>query len=323
VTPSDCSALVLAAGLGTRLWPLTCVRAKAAAPAAGRPLVARVLDSLAGWGVPSVVVNLHHLPQTITRLVGDGSEWGLRLRYSWEPRVLGSAGGPRRALPLVESDPFLIVNADTLTDVDLRALLEAHRRSGALVTLAVVPNTMPHRYSGLLIDMDSAVVGFTPRGDPRPSQHFIGVQVVARTVFADLPDGEPAESVGGVYRALGAARPGAVRVWLSGASFHDIGTPREYFDTSFTLAAARGWRHIPPGRDTVVAPSARVERSILWDRVRVGAGAALDRCIVADDVEIPPGLRLSGRVVVPAGCCDERPGLERIGDLAMVPLATR
>ena len=319
MTPSDRSALVLAAGLGTRLWPLTCVRAKAAAPVAGRPLVSRVLDTLARWRVASAVVNLHHLPHTITGIVGDGSEWGLPVRYSWEPTVLGSGGGPRHALPLLDSDPFFIVNADTLTDVDLAGLLEAHERTGALVTLAVVPNTMPDHYSGLLAGDDHSVVGFTRKGDHTPSHHFIGVQVAARSVFAHLPDGEPAESVTGVYRELMTARPGSVRVWPSPASFDDIGTPRDYVETSFRLAAAEGPDSLR-GAGGDIAASARVSRTILWDRVQIGADAVLEECVLTDDVRIPAGLRLSGSVVVRADRCEDRAGVERVGDLAIVRL---
>src|SRR5689334_2906607 len=120
------SALVLAAGLGTRLDPLTRLVAKAAVPIGRLSLLEHALDFLRRQGVTDVVVNLHYKPATITRLLGDGSHLGMRVRYSWEQPVLGSAGGPRRALPLLDSDPFLIVNGDTLVDIDLSAMLASH-----------------------------------------------------------------------------------------------------------------------------------------------------------------------------------------------------
>ena len=134
-------ALLLTAGLGTRLRPLSDVRAKAAVPVNGQPLVHRVMRWLAAAGVRDLVLNLHHKPSSITGAVGDGLELGVRVRYSWEQPVLGSAGGPRHALPLLTdgtSEPFLIVNGDTLTDVDVGTLVEHHRRSGALVTMALI-----------------------------------------------------------------------------------------------------------------------------------------------------------------------------------------
>src|SRR5579872_7172843 len=113
------SALVLAAGLGLRLRPLTLVRAKPAIPLAGEPLIRRILRWLASHQVTDIVVNLHHLPETITAVVGDGSDVAVAVRYSWEqPRVLGSAGGPACALPPLGRS-FFIVNGDTLSDLDL------------------------------------------------------------------------------------------------------------------------------------------------------------------------------------------------------------
>src|ERR1700681_369815 len=129
-------ALVLAAGLGMRLRPLTTVRAKPAIPVAGDPIARRIVRWLAGGGVAKLVVNLHHLPETIARVLGDGSDLGARVRYSWEqPVVLGSAGGPRLALPIIGVDTFFLVNGDTLADVNLDELATAHAASGASVTL--------------------------------------------------------------------------------------------------------------------------------------------------------------------------------------------
>ena len=323
-------AFVLAAGLGTRLWPLTCVRAKAATPVAGRPLIARVLDRLAAEGCTDVVVNLHHLPATITRLVGDGADWGLRVRYSWEPRILGRGGGPRHALPLIDSDPFLLLNADTLTNAPLADIVSAHAGSGATVTLALVPNTAPDRYGGVLLGPDDAVVGFTRKGDARPSWHFIGVQVASRRAFEALKDGEPADSIGGAYNDLVAAAPGSVRGWRCDASFHDIGTVREYVETSFVLNAAEaagartGGAHATAivGRGGRVAASARLDRAILWDDVTVGEGCQLEDCVVTDGLTVPAGARLSRCAVVPAAACPdaERRGGARLGELAVVPV---
>ena len=136
-------ALVLAAGLGTRLRPLTDVRAKPAIPVAGEPLIRRIVAWLARGGVTrhrSSTCTIFR--DTITAVLGDGSDLGARVRYSWEqPR---RARQRRRSAPgaadIIGADTFFIVNGDTLTDVDLDALADAHRQSDALVTLALVPN---------------------------------------------------------------------------------------------------------------------------------------------------------------------------------------
>src|SRR3954447_7305216 len=141
-------ALVLTAGLGTRLQPLTLARAKAAAPVDGDPLARRTIRWLVSHGIRDLVLNLHHRPESITAVVGDGSDLGARVRYSWESPVLGSAGGPGHALPLLLDGPaaeamFMLVNGDTLTDVDLPAMIRHHRDAGALVSMALIRNPRP------------------------------------------------------------------------------------------------------------------------------------------------------------------------------------
>lgn len=300
--PSAPRALVLTAGLGTRLRPLTDVRAKAAVPVNGEPLVRRVVAWLASHGIRDQVLNLHHKAETITAVVGDGSDLGVRVRYSWEHPVLGSAGGPRHALPLLGDggrDRFLLVNGDTLSDVSIPAVVDAHAASGALVTMAVIPNTRPDKYGGVLVNADGAVTGFTRAGSAEPSFHFIGLQVASTQAFEALPDGAPAETVGALYPKLIAERPGSIRAFVAEASFRDIGTPGDLLETSLALAAAEGPCFF--GRRTVVPSSARLARTLLWDDVVVGRDAHLTDCIVADGVRIPDGARLERCAVIAAG----------------------
>ena len=280
-------ALVLAAGLATRLRPLSLVRAKGALPVAGEPLVGRILQWLRTNGVGDVVLNLHHMPETLTRIVGDGTSFGVRVRYSWETPVLGSAGGPRRAAPIVGTSPFLIVNGDTLTTVDVAPLVEAHRRSGALVTMAVIPNTEPQKYSGIIAAADGRFTGVARRGSSERSFHYVGVQVVDADAFATVPADTPYESVGALYPALAAAHPGAVRVFPCDAAFHDIGTPLDYFDTS--MALAKGDDRLHEGTGSQLSPKATVRGSIVWDDVRIGDRAEVVECILTDGVVIPAG----------------------------------
>jgi NDP-sugar pyrophosphorylase family protein len=309
-------ALVLTAGLATRLRPLSLVRAKAALPVAGVPLVHRILRSLAAAGVTDVVLNLHHLPHTVTRLVGDGSGLGVRVRYSWEVPVLGPAGGPRRALPLLAST-FLIVNGDTLTDLDVTGLVADHRRSGALVTMAVVPNTQRDKYSGLSADRDGALTGFAKRGSPDNSFHFVGVQVAEAEAFATVPENTPFET-STLYTALVASRPGSIRLFSTSAEFFDIGTPADYLDTSLRLGDREG-HAAGASSSTQVAPSARVERSVLWDDVVVEAGTMLRECVVTDGVRVPAGTSWHG-VTIRVADGELAEGERRIGDLAIASL---
>jgi len=289
--PSIRQGLVLTAGLGTRLRPLTLVRAKAAVPVAGVPLIRHLVARMVKYGITELVLNLHHLPASITAVVGDGSDLGAQVRYSWEqPAVLGSAGGPRLAASLLPPEPFFIVNGDTLTDLDLSSLARAHAAAEPLVTMALVPNAEPDRYGGVRLDEGGRVTQFVARGDAaRGSFHFIGVQIASPDAFADVPTGTGARSVGGVYDQLVARRPGSIRGFVSEASFWDIGTVADYWRTSVAFAGDAAM--LGCGHAVHVAPDAMVSRSILWDGVQVGAAARLDECIVTDGVHVPPGAR--------------------------------
>ena len=292
------SALVLTAGLGTRLRPLTFVRAKGAVPVNGEPLARRVAHWLAANGYRDLVFNLHALPATIAACLGDGSDLGVRVRYSWEQPVLGSAGGPRHALPLLIDgghQRFLIVNGDTLTDVDLAAIEQTHARSGAVVTMALIPNPAPQKYGGVLVE-DGWVRGFTRAGSDKVSYHFVGVQVAEAAAFSGLEDNVVAESVNWLYPRMLSANSRSIAAFVSSATFRDIGTPADCLRTSHELAAVEGERAI--GRGTHVDPSAVLRGSSLWDDVTVGAGATLIDCIVADGARIPEGSRYARSAIV-------------------------
>jgi mannose-1-phosphate guanylyltransferase len=313
-------ARLLTAGVGSRLHPLTLVRAKPAVPLAGVALVTRILRACADAGLSRVVLNLHHRPETIARVAGDGSDLGLTLRYSWEQPVLGSAGGPRHALPLLDGDPFLLLNGDTLATVDLRALWAHHHAHDALVTMALIPNPEPARFGGALVDGDGWITGFCRRGDPRPNYHFFSAQVVARSVFAGLPDGIPAESVLGVYPRIMAATPRRLRAFICDAPFIEVGTPADYRRVHERLAAADGVSPWRPGAGAVIDPAARLDRTILWDDVTIGAGVVLDRCVVADRVRVPDGLEAAAACLVPwPDGYALRPGERRAADVLIVP----
>ena len=300
-------ALVLTAGLGKRLDPITRLVAKPAVPLGDRTLVERVLAWLERQQVRDLVLNLHHRPETIAAVVGDGAHLGVRVRYSWEQPVLGSAGGPRRALPLLDADTFLIVNGDTLSDVDLAAMHDAHRRSGADVTMAVVPNPAPDHYNGIAIDDDGVVLGFVPKGEATGTWHFIGIQIVSRKIFEPLADGVPAETVAALYRDIVRKSPGRIRALPVETTFIDVGTPRDY------LAAAATFPALPAD----INPGARVVDSIVWPEARVGAGADLDQCIVAGRVDIPEGFRATNCALIPASAVASGESVEVEGGVAV------
>jgi NDP-sugar pyrophosphorylase family protein len=310
--------MVLAAGLGLRMRPLTLLRAKPVLPVLNRPLLHWTLELLARHGVRHVIVNLHHLPRTVTAAVGDGSAFGLEVTYSRERTILGTGGGPRRVRELLGDEPFLLVNGDVVFDFDLTQLVARHRASGARATLALKPNPDPKRYGPVVTGADGRILSLA--GRPRRARGrvslFTGVQILEPALLDRLPRGRPSDTVRDLYAPLVAAGEPLLGVRVRGA-WYDLGSPRAYLESQRALlaAAARGGRgrtlvdpgaRLAPGvrigasivgSGAVIGEGASILRSVVWDGVRVGRGARIEGAIVAADVRAHESVR--GRVVVP------------------------
>src|SRR5215210_4891822 len=163
-------AMILAAGFGTRLWPLTEDRTKPAIPFLGRPLVGYVAEYLGRHGFRDVVVNLHHRPESVRESLGDGSRFGVRLEYIEEPVILGTSGALDNARHLLEGETFVVINGKIITDINLAEALATHRRTGALATLVLRPNPLHERFS-IVETRDGLVTGFGGMPAPRASDN--------------------------------------------------------------------------------------------------------------------------------------------------------
>jgi len=141
----------------------------------------------------------------------------------------------------------------------------------------------------VLADANGIVRGF---GREAGAFHFIGVQIVNASVFAGVNPEVKSETVHGIYPSVIAGRPGAVRIFHTGAEFFDIGSPRDYLETAITIAGREG-KPLDRGRDCAIAPDAELAGTILWDRVSIGRAARLSDCVVADDVSVLPGAEFS------------------------------
>jgi mannose-1-phosphate guanylyltransferase len=333
--------MVLAAGLGQRMRPLSLLRAKPVLPVLNRPLLHWTLELLARAGVREVVINLHHLPGTVRRAVGNGRALGLAVTYSYERRILGTGGGPRRVRDFFGDEPFLLVNGDVLFDFDLRALLERHHRSGARATLALRPNPDPARYSPVVTGPDGRIRSLAgrPRAARGRASLFTGIHVLDPALLERLPAG-PSDSVRDLYLPMLEAGERLLGVRQRGA-WYDLGSPSLYL-ASQVAALVRGFRHLRQGSAvhplarvhprahlsrsvvgarTVVEPGAEVASSVLWDGVRIERGARVQRAIVTTGGRVGAGDVLSNAMVVPAGRADRsRRGGRRRPKWQRVPL---
>jgi NDP-sugar pyrophosphorylase family protein len=224
-------AMVLAAGRGTRLAPLTDRLPKPLMPVAGRPMLAHILDCLRVGGIDEVVINLHHLGHLIEEAIGDGSAFGLRVRYSWEPKILDTGGGIRRAEPFLAGEPFVVVNGDSLLELPLRTLFAYHEERGGIVTMVVRPSPDAEQWGLIELDADDRVrrvVGQpdeVPAGSLRPFM-FPGMQVFEPDVFDWMDPGIAYSVIRETYpRLLRAGRP--VYGFVTRARWLTIDTPAE------------------------------------------------------------------------------------------------
>ena len=160
-------AMVMAAGLGTRLQPLTDFLPKPMMPIANRPVLHHLLNLLHRHDVHEVGVNLHAYPEMIQSYFGDGSNLGMSIHWSHEPELLGTAGGTKKLEEIWAGETILVTSGDGLHDIDVTALLGHHRRTGAIATLAVKPVEDPSAYGVVILDRDTRVRGFQekPRRD--------------------------------------------------------------------------------------------------------------------------------------------------------------
>jgi NDP-sugar pyrophosphorylase family protein len=188
-------AMVLAAGQGTRLRPLTDQVPKALVPVAGRPMIEYPLLLLKHYGIRDIVINLHHLGEQIESRLGDGAQLGLQITYSREPDLLDTGGGLLKAKPFLQDGTFVLINTDVLIDLPLSELITFHRKKAAAVTLVLRPDPLVDQYGSLEIDADGRIRRFLDTRmtsallGPSAKLMFTGVQILEPKIFDYMNSG--------------------------------------------------------------------------------------------------------------------------------------
>ena len=302
-------AMILAAGFGTRLFPLTIDRTKPAIPFLGKPLVGYVAEYLAGFGFKDVVVNLHHQPDSVIAALGDGSAFGVHIEYTREePNILGTAGALDNARHLLKDDTFLIANGKIITDIDIAAALKTHKDSGALATMVLKPNVKREKFT-IVETSNGSVTGFGDSARPvteeeiRDTEHeiesplmFTGIHILEPRVFDYIPRGIYSDIVPTFYNPA-IAKGEKIAAHVTDANWFELSTIPRYLD--ITLAMLDGKENCI-GTGCTIAESAHVRDSIMWDDVTIGEEVSLYRTILADDVEIPDGTHFENAAIVRA-----------------------
>jgi len=317
--------MVLAAGLGTRLRPLTNEITKPMVPVLDRPVMAHILDLLEHHGFEEVIANLHYFPESIKRYFGE------RLSYRFEPELLGTAGGVRGCADFFGDDSFVVISGDALTDVDLSAFAARHREAGGIATLAVKKVSDTREYGVVLHDREGRITGFQEKPSPEEALSDLGncgIYIFSPEIFDYFPDRPFVDWAQDVFPTL----------LENDIPFH-IHEVREYWNDVGSLAelrqgtfdALRGelrlqveGREVAPGLivagESVVPRSAEIEGSVwigsdvelgenvrltgplvLGDGARVGEGAQLRDSILLPGTEVAQGAILIGAIAGHAG----------------------
>jgi mannose-1-phosphate guanylyltransferase/mannose-1-phosphate guanylyltransferase/phosphomannomutase len=291
--------MVLAAGLGTRLRPLTYEITKPMVPVLDRPVMEHILELLARHSFAEVIANLHYFPDTIREYFGS------RIAYNYEPELLGTAGGVRACAPFFGDEPFLVVSGDALTDIDLTAFAARHRAAGGIATLAVKQVADTREYGVVLHDRDGRVTGFQEKPDPQEALSNLGncgIYIFDPAIFDYFPERPFVDWAQDVFPALLA---GDVPFYI-----HEIS---EYWNDIGSLAELR--------RGTFDALHGDLRLQIEGEEVRPGVivaggalvseGLELDGPVwIGRDVQIGSDVRLMGPLVLGDGAC--------VGDRASV-----
>ncbi len=305
-------AMLLCAGLGTRLGALSDERPKPMLPVCDVPILRYGIALLVGHGITDIVINLHHRGEVIRDELGDGAALGARLRYSVEDELLGTGGGLKRALPLLDPDgrdePFVSMNGKLIFDLDVAALLAAHARDpGVLGTMVVRPVPDARAWGAVMVRPDAAG-RLRVRDVLGDGEHmFCGVHVTRPSVVARLPDGDACMIRQG-YLPWMRAGAGEVAAYVHERGyFAEHSTPERYLESNLTLLRGEPLRH-PPAALTGVDPAARVDpTATVVGPVRIGPGAAVGAgavvgpdTVIGAGATVAPGARVT-RTVVWAG----------------------
>ncbi|MDX6770820.1 MAG: NDP-sugar synthase [Elusimicrobiota bacterium] len=320
-------AMLLAAGAGTRLRPLTFETPKPMVPVVNRPVIHHVLDNLLKHGVEEVMVNLHAHPEQVRGYCGDGSRWSLKLRYSHEPKLMGTAGSIKKVEGFFKDGPFFVMSGDGVSDIDLTAMWSFHRRRGSFATMAIKRVDARFEYGVTMTDGSQRIKGFLEKpswSDVFSNKVNTGIYLFEPEVLKLIPKGRPYDFGHELWpKLLKMKKP--IYAYETDAYWCDVGNLPEFRRCQIDTLDRTAQVNIP-GKElrkgvwvedgVVIDPKARLEAPVLigkgsrvaagavvgpytvvGDRARIGAGALLERCILFDNVVVGDGVRLNNCII--------------------------
>jgi mannose-1-phosphate guanylyltransferase len=316
--------VVLVGGQGSRLRPITYDVPKAMVPLRNRPFMGYMMDFLRGGGLEGAVLSLGYLPDPIQRYFQGQDLNGFSINYAVEDHVLGTAGGIKNTEEYLDGEPFVVVNGDVLSGMDLRVAIERHKESDALATIVLISVEDPTAYGLVEVDHDMLVRRFLekPAADEVTTNLVnAGIYVMQPEVLAMIPENQEVSIEREIFPYLQAE--GRLRAYVSSSYWRDIGTPRSYLAASHdvlsgavgakkdfdylhvdpSVATGKGVRVLPPisvSAGCVLGNGATVGgRSSLGRDCRIGEGAVVEGSILFDGAEVEAEAVVRGSIIGP------------------------
>ncbi|MDQ2865105.1 MAG: NDP-sugar synthase [Candidatus Eremiobacteraeota bacterium] len=298
--------MILAGGLSTRLYPLTKQVPKPLVPVGGKPNAVHLIHYLKSYGFDEVIINVHYLADAITSTLGDGSKFGVRIEYSHEPELLGSAGGVKQVQRFFGEEEFVVVGCDDLTDLPLDGLLAMHRAKNAIATIGLVERESVHHYGVVVVDANGYIEGFQEKPAPGTERSKLvntGIYAFSPEIFTKIPSSQFYDFGKQVFPELQETGAAFYGFDARGAYWCDIGTPDEYRRASADLV--NGVFAIPDTRASGADASAHVGTGTSVDaNVWIGANVRIGNnvrivgpAVVGDGVTIEDGATLERAIV--------------------------
>ncbi|MCX5788635.1 MAG: NDP-sugar synthase, partial [Elusimicrobia bacterium] len=328
-------AMVLAAGAGTRLRPLTYETPKPMVPILNRPVVHHVLDNLVRHGVNDVVMNLYSQPEQLRGYCGNGAQWALNIHYSHEKRLMGTAGAIKRVEPLLSGGPFVVMSGDGLSDVDITALYAFHRQKRSMATMAVKAVDSRFDYGVTLADGAGRITGFLEKpswGDVFSNKVNTGIYLFEPEVFRYIPAGRSYDFGKDLWPKLLKLKK-RIFAWEWKGYWCDVGNLSEYRRAQMDGLDGKVGVNIPGrqvrkgvwiddackihpdaklvapcviGKGSVIEGGAVIgPYTVVGERSRISPKAVLKNCILFRNVFVARNVHLSNCVIGDDGHIDE------------------
>jgi mannose-1-phosphate guanylyltransferase len=283
-------AMILAAGHGTRLQALTLKMPKPLLPVANKSVIDRSLEYLGNFGVTDVIINAHHLHEMMISYLGNGKSSGLKIQVRVEPEILGTGGGIKNSEDFWDDNPFVVINGDILTDIDLARAFEAHKNEGNLVTM-ILHDHQP--FNQVSMDARGNITEISSRILP-DALAFTGIHIMEKEVLRHIPPGQ-FSCILECYRKLihdGRQIRGYV---TKGHYWRDMGTVENYL-----LANKENIGALPllTGRDCHIAQGARInDWAVLGNGTTIEKEVGITGSVLWNDVKVKQGVRIINSIV--------------------------